>query len=207
MHLYVLTNQVNDKRYVGQTVNDLDIRIGHHRLCHVDCAISRAVKKHGWDNFDVQTCAVDTLDELNELEEFMIQDLDSHVSKHGYNVKMGGDNHAGMEHTTETKAKISNALTGKVRTPEMIEAMRERQTGYKHSAEARAKVSVALTGRPVSAETRAKMSASQKGHPPMPPGSQAMRVAKLRGRKHSAEHKAKISAGLVVAWAKRRREN
>ena len=149
MHLYVLTNQNNGKRYAGQTRQPLKTRIRQHRLIESKSAISGAIRKHGWDKFTVTSCRVNTQSELDELEEFVIQQVDSHVTKHGYNIKFGGNNHSGRFKPCdpETKKKISASNRGKTRTPEMIEKMRLRVIGNRHSDETKAKMSASRTGK------------------------------------------------------------
>ncbi len=63
----------------------------------------------------------------------------------------------GWAHTPESKAKISAANKGKVRSPAHVAAMRARP-GKSHSPEARAKMSIARRGRVHSPETRLKIS-------------------------------------------------
>ncbi len=56
MYIYIITNQVNGKKYVGQSVNDPDASRGRVRL-HLNLrtpncdAIHKAVKKYGKENF------------------------------------------------------------------------------------------------------------------------------------------------------------
>lgn len=210
MHLYVLTNKVNGKRYVGQTIRRLRRRLYEHSRASCNTIIARAIRKHGWENFAVDSCEVDSLDDLNELEEFMIDFLGSHCLKHGYNAKFGGGNHGGQPFTKETRAKISANLTGRPvseetrkkmsesnklwkRTPEQIAKQAAAIRGRKHTKEHNAKISASNMGRAVSDETRAKISAANKGKKRTPEMVEAMRQRQL-GHKHSAETRAKMKA-------------
>ena len=89
--IYILENQVNGKRYVGQTIRHLKHRIKEH-LIGCDSIISHAIRKHGIDNFTITSFEVSSLDELNDTEIVLIQRLDSLVSGNGYNVSYGGKN-------------------------------------------------------------------------------------------------------------------
>jgi group I intron endonuclease len=73
-------------------------------------AISKAILKHGSDNFEIKilsTCS--SLEEMNHREQYYIR-LFNTLSPLGYNVKSGGHNSRMSE---ETKKKISNSLKGK----------------------------------------------------------------------------------------------
>lgn len=87
--------------------------------------------------------------------------------------------------------------------------------GRKHTEETKARISAAKKN--PSAETRAKISAAtlrqrQEGRAPaspwkgkkQPPEMIAKRVASMRGRKASAETRAKLSASVKAVWARRK---
>lgn len=65
------------------------------------------------------------------------------------------------------------------------------------------KISAALKGRTVSEETRRKISENNKGKTRSPETCQRMSNAK-RGVPRDEETKAKISAGMGIAWAEGR---
>lgn len=65
------------------------------------------------------------------------------------------------------------------------------------------KISMALKGRTVSEETRQKISANNKGKTRSPETCQRMSEAK-RGVPRDEASKAKISAGMSIAWAEGR---
>ena len=53
--IYCITNKINGKRYVGQTIRDLGIRFNEH--CFDDRSnskIHQAIKKYGWQNFSCE---------------------------------------------------------------------------------------------------------------------------------------------------------
>lgn len=208
MQLYVLTNRVNGKRYVGQTVGTLARRFASHKRSPQP--IGHAIRKYGWDSFSIDTIQANSLDNLNALEELAIKVLGSRYTRHGYNIKRGGNNQTGQVCSDEQKAllrekykgkkrpksvgkKISAGLKGKKFSQERRDRMSVDRTGNKHTKEARAKISTANTGRVVSAETRAKISAANSGKKRTPEMNEANRQRQL-GRKHSRETRAKMSA-------------
>lgn len=91
MIVYLITNKVNGKRYVGQTVRSLEERWKDHCRVKDDNYFHRAIHKYGVENFSLEI--IDTADsgeELDEKEIFWIQKLNT-LFPHGYNLKEGGD--------------------------------------------------------------------------------------------------------------------
>ena len=96
-YIYLITNHINGKRYVGQTVNPI-----HHRWSkHIEEAyggnksnslLHRAIIKYGASNFGInilEECA-DT--ELNEKEKNYIKKYDTYYTHNkGYNMTWGGE--------------------------------------------------------------------------------------------------------------------
>jgi len=102
-YLYRITDLTNGRVYIGQTRN-LDQRWKCHRKgnLHVD----KIMKSRGHDNFicePIVTCQ--TLDQCNDLEEFLIKQYKCLISENGYNLMKGGTN---KEWTSEMKKKISD---------------------------------------------------------------------------------------------------
>lgn len=114
--IYLITNQINEKRYVGQTVKGLKRRF----LQHINDARSgsgiylhRAIRKYGEDRFTISLLATaKEREDLNRLEEFWIKFLNTR-SPNGYNSTDGGDGTSGFIQREETKQKISASNTGK----------------------------------------------------------------------------------------------
>lgn len=97
MLIYIITNDINNKVYIGQTAKQLNERIDGHRssmIAGVDTHIYRAMRKYGWDkfHFTVLEDNVSSKEKLDELEKFYIQKYDS--VNHGYNMTFGGDENA-----------------------------------------------------------------------------------------------------------------
>lgn len=193
--VYLLTNTVNGKRYVGKA-SDPSARWAKH-LHNVnqghDTALYRAVRKHGAKAFvrDVlQECASEA--EAFEREVFWIETLGS-FGTGGYNMTAGGEGPAGLVHSEESKALMvhrgaSNGMHGQTHSPEArakISAAAKAQPrvfGRKHTDKSRAKMSSAAmghkrcVGRKYSDETREKMSKSHRGHVPWNKGKSGAQV-------------------------------
>ena len=99
-YIYVMTNRINGKKYVGQT-NNFNLRMNGHKSdafnphSHsYNYPLSRAIRKYGWENFDNRI-----IEEINDEEDFkyvdsrekfFIQYYNSMKSKNGYNITTGG---------------------------------------------------------------------------------------------------------------------
>jgi group I intron endonuclease len=94
MVIYKIKNKINGKIYIGQTVQDLNKRVGSHlkesRLNKTDRPFLNAIKKYGIENFEWEIIdEAKTLDELDEKEIYWIDNYNSLVPN-GYNVLGGG---------------------------------------------------------------------------------------------------------------------
>lgn len=89
--IYLYTNKINGKQYVGQTTRPLKKRHWQH-ISQNDCYFDRAMKKYGANNFDLTVLEDDIFDEnvLNERESYYIDKFDTF--NNGYNMNRGGDN-------------------------------------------------------------------------------------------------------------------
>ena len=69
MIIYKITNLINGKKYIGQTVNSVEKRFNDHSNPNNDCYLGRAIRKYGKENFKVElVCKANSLKELNERE-------------------------------------------------------------------------------------------------------------------------------------------
>lgn len=92
--IYVIRNTVNDKVYIGQTIQTVERRFRSHLNSDPrrhNQAILWAMEKLGRENFYVETLVtgIEDLDELNNLEEYYIQHYNS-MKPNGYNLCPGG---------------------------------------------------------------------------------------------------------------------
>lgn len=91
--IYLITNDVNSKVYVGQTIQTLNKRFNGH-CCYsksdrsVNMYIKRAIHKYGRDKFHIQLIEECPVNILNEREKYWINFYNSYNT--GYNLTLGG---------------------------------------------------------------------------------------------------------------------
>lgn len=169
--VYLVTNLINGKQYVGKTAHSLEAR----RKCHFEerndnTPFHNALKKYGFENFEWLTL-FNGCDE-NFLFEEEMEFIKEHNTKvpNGYNLTDGGEGSCGYKHSKETRRKMSEARKGKKFTEETRRKMSvSRKCRPAPSKETRGKLSEALKGNKnckgvfPSEETRKKISETKKG--------------------------------------------
>ena len=90
--IYLITNKVNGKKYVGQSI-DIEERWKRHIIASKksELHIHRAIRKYGIDNFDFSILEECSVDKLDEREIYWISELDTY--NNGYNMTIGGKGH------------------------------------------------------------------------------------------------------------------
>ena len=143
MIVYIITNTVNGKRYVGQTVFMLEKRWKQHQKsprCH---ALHNAIEKYGAKNFIIEPIIeVPTIELLNEFEAEYIKKYCT-LAPNGYNLTEGG---RAPRHNVETRAKMSRSRIGLEKSVEHCRRISEGKKGAKRSEETKRKISETLTG-------------------------------------------------------------
>ena len=116
MLIYKVTNQINQKSYVGKTELSLSRRKSNHlsdakRGC--EFAFHRALRKYGEENFVWEVIEKD-IDKslLDDKERHYIALYESFGPK-GYNMSEGGEGQTGWVPSGETRAKWSGQRKGK----------------------------------------------------------------------------------------------
>lgn len=106
MIIYVYTNKITGKQYVGQTQRKIDDRINEHARHH-STLFDKALENLGQDafEFEIVDYANDT-DELNKKEQEWIKKLNS-KTPNGYNMTDGGTTTRGFHHKESSKRKMS----------------------------------------------------------------------------------------------------
>ena len=111
MSVYKITNNLNGKAYIGQTINSIQERFRTHCAVYSEgkCpALWSAIQLYGKDNFKIEVlwsdpeCDKDTLDE-KEIEMIAVHNT---LSPNGYNLMEGGHS---SRHHEESRKKISEA--------------------------------------------------------------------------------------------------
>ena len=114
--IYKITNKVNGKCYIGQTVQGFDKRYAGE-LAKYTCSkhLKSSIQKYGIDNFDI--CKIFDIafsrEELDIKEKSWISIYKATNREYGYNSTIGGEGVCGFHHTEETKQKLRKIFTGK----------------------------------------------------------------------------------------------
>lgn len=116
-YIYIIGNMVNNKIYIGQTVQELDKRFSGHKYDSkkLDTKFYRAMRKYGVENFFIEELTSVEIDsqkdlqwELNILEVYYIN-LYKQVTEL-YNTLSGGNqSRLGVRHSEQTKKKIGKS--------------------------------------------------------------------------------------------------
>lgn len=131
--IYLYTNTINNKKYIGLTKRALSKR----HFDHVKQArqgnnrpFYRAIRKYGMDTFTLEpiACCL-TLETAKEAEEALIRQHRSFIEEHGYNLTHGGE---GRFFTKEETENIRKRMTGDknpMKRPEVAKAVADKLRG------------------------------------------------------------------------------
>ena len=192
--VYAFTNTANGKIYVGKT-HDLPHRIYLHNYAanarNEDTYFYNALRKYSFDGFAVETLSEHESDEdayTAEVEHIARLRFEGAIL---YNTNDGGE--GALNPSTETRAKISAANTGRLHTEEWKVAMSARNLGSGNPMHGKTHTSESIAKNANSnriATTGEKNGMFGKRH--CEDSIEAMRMAKV-GTKASDETKAKMS--------------
>ena len=143
-HVYKITNKLNGKAYIGQTVS-LDGRFKNHFYDNTD--FSKEMQKYGKENFIIESLYFGS--DYNQVEADMIIEHNT-LYPNGYNKETGGI--SGYTLCKDSRRKIGKSFN---RTSEQMKALRSKQI---ITDEHKAKISKTLTGVPKSEQARINMS-------------------------------------------------
>jgi group I intron endonuclease len=120
-YIYLITNKVNDKKYVGQTIcKDINTRWKQYKKLDkhsIGRSLYNALIKYHLDNFKFQIVCICFDEDCNKLEKEYIKKFDT-LSPNGYNLMEGGDN---SKHHPETIELIRASLKGRITCPKTPE--------------------------------------------------------------------------------------
>lgn len=114
--IYKITNTINGKSYIGQTIQNVKERFYQH--CATKCskavsnmAIHRAIKKYGKSNFTVEVIEEIDSTNLNDRERYWIRYYDSY--NNGYNSTEGGQDGIKLFKNLDTESIVREYKSGK----------------------------------------------------------------------------------------------
>ena len=152
MLIYIITNNVNGKYYIGQTKYTLKQRwqfhYSHALKTKRNTYFANAIRIHGKDCWNLEVLEKTTSDLLNEREMYWISHFNSTNREVGYNSTSGGE--------------------GYIRSKEQCEAISERMKGnvpwnkgIPRTEEERLKISIGHKGKTQTKDTKEKISKSK----------------------------------------------
>lgn len=178
--VYLITNNVNGKRYVGQTTKTIEHRFKQHKALKGACrAIESAIQKHGAENFKIEVlAAAGNQKELNETETRLICELGT-VSPNGYNLQSGGGQ-TGAVHEETKRIQREKALNPERmaifdamrKSPDVLE--KQRANGKRLAS-----VSVPKMRAGITSESYKKVSAALKAHWSIPENLEKLIASKV----------------------------
>jgi group I intron endonuclease len=209
-YLYTITDTLNNKVYIGQTVNPSRRWKDHQWLAQnkQEQYIHRAMAKYGSHNFFFEVIAgCKTQEDADDVETQLIRQYDSQNKKHGYNIAPGG-NHAwntglpkelqpmyGKKQSDYQKQRCSEVHTGMIMPPVSEETRRKMSESRKRQViteEWKQKISESNMGKIMSKEARKKISDSHTGKIISEETKKKMSEAKL-GKTKSEKTKKRMS--------------
>jgi group I intron endonuclease len=147
MQIYLVTNLINGKKYLGKDVRNRKYYLGSGTV------LRKAIKKYGRENFKKEIIEEhNNENKLKEREEYWLLFYDAANNVNFYN-RINKSNGApkGRKITQKSRNKISKSLLGKPKSPEHIQKIKNRK---------------------ITEETKQKMSLIKKGkvsnHPKKP---------------------------------------
>lgn len=121
--IYLITNLINNKQYVGQTIKGYLKRWRQHcynaKFSKNPQLVDKIIRKYGVENFKIELLETTTFDKKDEREIYYINYYNTYKS--GYNITLGGDinpmsndkvrkHHKEIMSSLKTRLKISEGV-------------------------------------------------------------------------------------------------
>lgn len=162
--IYLWTNLINNKKYVGQAQNFYGRMQDYFSGQESNRVIGKAILKYGIENFEITILEKEiALDSLNEHEQYWMDYYQCFVPN-GYNVCHIAGNTLGYKHTEEDKEKMSQIAKQRfIEHPELIKKGKDNHMYGKHlSEETKQKMSKSRIGNQNAKGKRWKLNDEQK---------------------------------------------
>lgn len=142
--MYVHTNKLNGKRYVGITSRlKPEYRWNGGRGYHENTHFYAAIQKYGWENFEHNILYTGlSFDEAISLEKSLIAEWNTQDTRYGYNMTSGGEGTSDYHPSDATRAKLSLARRKENLSPETLRRRSAGLKGRKFSEEHRRKIGI-----------------------------------------------------------------
>lgn len=134
-YIYKITNDINNKVYIGKTVKTIEERFNQH-LKKAKDKVNRylydAMNCYGTEHFSISQIEECKEDIVDERERYWIAYYQSNNKEYGYNMTdggEGGDTWSKNPHKEETSRKIREANLGKKRSPEFCKELGDKKRG------------------------------------------------------------------------------
>ena len=176
--IYKITNMVNGKVYIGQSV-DIEKRWNEHkrdkdnkRYKEYNKPLYRAMRKYGLENFSFEIileCEDWELDGWEEYYIFIYNAYAHNTDSNGYNLTFGGEGNRGYVPSEEIRRMLSEKAKLKIgeKNPNWgnhkLAGENNPMWGKQHSEETKQKIREKAIGRKWSEESRKKASETHKG--------------------------------------------
>ena len=98
-YIYKITNKINNKVYIGKTLNTIEERWREHisdypKARNEKRPLYDAINKYGIQNFKIEEIEKCSIDIVNKREQYWIKYYNSYIgfeNSNGYNATLGGD--------------------------------------------------------------------------------------------------------------------
>jgi hypothetical protein len=126
MNIYLTTNNVNDKKYIGMTNGNNPDYLGSGLL------IKQALKKYGRQNFSKKVIVeCQSEEELREAEEFFISELNAVEDPSFYNLHEGGrGGDTGFHDDTDMSAIVKSSWDGYTEEERLNRINKNKSSGF-----------------------------------------------------------------------------
>lgn len=111
-NIYKITNKINNKSYIGCTINKIEKRFEEHIYrcfkTDINTKLYNSIRKYGIENFTIELLEICDINIIYNKEREYIVKYDTF--KNGLNSTFGGEGCLGYTHSKEIRKKISKSL-------------------------------------------------------------------------------------------------
>ena len=123
--IYKITNLINNKIYIGQSIDCQRRWTEHKRSGHINPTFSKsirdynvpihcAMRKYGIENFQFEIIEECASSQLNDKEQYWIKYYQSNNKEKGYNMTAGGQQNFGLSGENHSQAKLTQIQVNEI---------------------------------------------------------------------------------------------